>query len=225
MTALSPHLLDRIHCGNCIDVLAGLPRHSVDLVITDPPYLARYRDRSGRTVANDNDAGDWLTPAFTEIHRVLKRDALCVSFYGWHRIDVFMAAWRAAGFRPVGHIVWTKGYSSNRRFLAYRHEQAYLLAKGDPALPAKPVPDVLPWTYSGNRSHPTEKAPEIFMPLIESLSKPGDVILDPFAGSGSTLVAALQLGRRTIGVELDANHAARANTRLRTVTSTRMQAA
>jgi len=220
MTALHS-FLDRIHCGDCIDVMAGLPDRSIDLILTDPPYLCRYKDRSGRRVANDNGQGDWLTPAFAQMHRVLKRDAFCVSFYGWHRVDTFMAAWRTAGFRPVGHIVWTKEYSSNRRFLSYRHEQAYLLVKGNPALPVTPMADVQPWIYSGNRTHPTEKAPEIFKPLIESLSKPNDVILDPFAGSGSTLVAAQHLGRHGIGVELDANHAQKANARLNPMRSQR----
>lgn len=210
----SSNYLNRIHQGDCIDVLAKLPSETADIVITDPPYLVRYKDRSGRSLMNDASDG-WLAPAYRQIHRALKPDSLCVSFYGWHRVDDFMRAWRAAGFYPVGHIVWTKQYSSNSRFLAYRHEQAYLLAKGRPQTPAEPVPDSLPWVYSRNRLHPTEKAPAILAPLIKSLTKPGDVVLDPFAGSGSTLVAAKELGREWFGVELDPRHAAIANARLK----------
>jgi site-specific DNA-methyltransferase (adenine-specific) len=202
--------LNTIHHGDCIDVLANLPAEIANIVITDPPYLVRYKDRSGRSLMNDaTDA--WLAPAFKQIYRALKPDSLCVSFYGWHRVDDFMAAWRAAGFYPVGHIVWTKRYSSNSRFLAYRHEQAYLLAKGRPKPPESPIPDTLPWVYSHNRIHPTEKSPAILSPLIESLTRPDDVVLDPFAGSGSTLVAAKELGREWFGVELDPKHAASAN--------------
>jgi site-specific DNA-methyltransferase (adenine-specific) len=54
-----------------------------------------------------------------------------VSFYGWNKADLFISAWRAAGFRVVGHIVFLKRYTSSARFLRYQHEQAYLLAKGD----------------------------------------------------------------------------------------------
>jgi adenine-specific DNA-methyltransferase len=61
--------------GDCIQVLAGLPAASVDFVLTDPPYLCNYRDRAGRTVANDNDPA-WLVPAFAQITRVLKPSAL-----------------------------------------------------------------------------------------------------------------------------------------------------
>lgn len=91
----------------------------------------------------------------------------------------------------------------------------YLLAKVRPQMPRHPVADVQPWVYSGNRTHPTEKAPEVFKPPIESLSKPSDVILDPFACSGSTLVAVQRLGLRIIGVELDADDARQPNNRLR----------
>jgi DNA modification methylase len=72
-------MLNRVTCGDCIDVMANMPARSVDFVLTDPPYLVRYHDRSGRRVINDdNDA--WLKPAFRQIHRVLKPDAFCVSF-------------------------------------------------------------------------------------------------------------------------------------------------
>ena len=122
--------------GDCIDLMGKMPPESVDFILTDPPYIVRYRDRSGRTVANDGNAA-WLRPAFAQMHRVLKRDAFCISFYGWHQIDLFMGAWRAAGFRPVGHLTFTKNYASSRRFVECSHEPAYLLAKGNPAAPER----------------------------------------------------------------------------------------
>jgi hypothetical protein len=71
-----------------------------------------------------------------------------------------------------------------------------------PPLPQDPLPDVLGWKYSGNRHHPTEKPVTSLQPLIESFTHPNAIVLDPFAGSGSTCVAALQAGRRYIGIEL-----------------------
>lgn len=199
--------------GDCLAVLPTLPAGSADFVLTDPPYLVSYRDRSGRSIANDTQA-DWLLPAFAQIHRALKRDALCVSFYGWNKVDLFVQAWKAAGFRIVGHLCFPKQYASNARFVKYQHENAYVLAKGNPAMPIAPAGDVLPWRYTGNRLHPTQKPLECLSPLIESLTQPGDTVLDPFAGSGSTLLAAQQLGRRFIGVELDAGFHAAASARL-----------
>jgi site-specific DNA-methyltransferase (adenine-specific) len=145
---------------------------------------------------------------------VLKPDSLCVSFYGWNKTDVFMAAWRDAGFRIAGHIVFRKRYASSARHLSHTHEQAYLLAKGFPTFPDRPPPDVIDWHYSGNRLHPTQKPVPSLKPLITGFTKPDDIVLDPFAGSGSTLVAARELGRRFIGIDLDADHHRTARHRL-----------
>jgi site-specific DNA-methyltransferase (adenine-specific) len=199
------HLHHHILNGNCIELLPTLPPESIDLVVTDPPYLCRYRDRDGRTLAND-DAPDQVLGAFAPIYRALKPNTYCVSFYGWHRIDAFFRAWTEAGFRPVGHLVWHKGYASRRGILNARHEQAYLLAKGQPDKPLRPIDDVLPWEYSGNRHHPTEKTVSVIRPLVEAFSPPGGIVLDPFAGSGSTLVAAALTGRRAVGIELEAKY-------------------
>jgi site-specific DNA-methyltransferase (adenine-specific) len=207
--------MNRIIHGDCTEVLKTLPDESVDFVLTDPPYFVRYTDRSGRTVQNDGaaDAGRILG-AFADIHRVLKRNSLCVSFYGWQAIDAFMLSWKAAGFSPVGHIVWRKEYASSTRFCRHVHEQAYILAKGRPSLPSAPLDDVQPWAYSGNRSHPTEKDVRVLKPVIQSFTQPGAVVLDPFSGSGSTSVAAALAKRRYIGIELEQKYCQLAEKRL-----------
>lgn len=194
-----------IHHGDCIAVMANLPRESIDFILTDPPYLVRYKSRDHRTVRNDDNAA-WVKPAFTQMHRILKPGSFCVSFYGWNKIHLFMDAWLEAGFSVAGHIVFTKHYASSKRVMSYRHEQAYLLAKGNPR-PQCIIPDVLPWgRYTGNKLHPTQKPLEILRPLITAFSAPGDTVLDPFCGSGSTIVAARELGRKFIGIELDRRH-------------------
>lgn len=208
-----PVQANRIIHGDCNAVLPTLPAASVDLVVTDPPYGVRYRDRSGRTVANDSELHGVLG-AFREIYRVMKPHTLCICFYGWNRVDDFFRAWRDAGLYPVGHIVWQKDYASKAVFLEARHEQAYLLAKGRPPKPAQPIADVRPWHYTGNRAHPTEKSVAILKPLIESFSRPGALVLDPFSGSGSTAVAAALTGRRYLGIELEAGYCDHARRRL-----------
>ena len=207
---------NRIIQGECAAVLKTLPAVSVDFVLTDPPYLVRYKDRSGRTIRNDSAPA--VLDAFTDVSRVMKPDTLCVSFYGWNRVDAFFAAWKAAGLIPVGHIVFNKTYASSQRFLRYAHESAYVLAKGRPALPAAPISDVQPWRYSGNHSHPTEKSVDTLRPIIEAFTKPGDVVLDPFAGSGSSLVTAALLGRDYLGIELEQKYCDVARGRLAGVT-------
>ena len=208
-----PVPLDTIAQGDCVELMRQMPAASVDFILTDPPYLVRYRSRDGRVI--QNDANDhWLKPAFAQAYRLLRWDRVCVCFYGWSKADKFIAAWRAAGFRPVGHLVFRKSYASTTRFLRYQHEQAYLLAKGEPARPEHPIPDVLDMRYTGNHLHPTQKPVSALLPLIESFSAEGDLVLDPFCGSGSTLVAARQLHRHFIGIELDPTYHALAARRI-----------
>ncbi|EIZ6957462.1 DNA methyltransferase, partial [Escherichia coli] len=99
--------MSRFILGDCVRVMATFPGNAVDFILTDPPYLVGFRDRSGRTIAGDK-TDEWLQPACNEMYRVLKKDALMVSFYGWNRVDRFMAAWKNAGFSVVGHLVFTK---------------------------------------------------------------------------------------------------------------------
>lgn len=204
---------NRVYRGDCARVLRRLPDASVDLVVTDPPYLIRYESRDGKRVLND-DNDRWLFPAFAEVGRVLKPGRFCVSFYGWSQADRFLAAWRAAGLTPVGHFVWLKRYASSRRLAECKHEVAYLLARGHASEPNRIIPDTLPWEYTGNRLHPTQKPVTALAPLVEAYSRPGEVVLDPFMGSGSTLVAARALRRQVIGVELSPQHYETAVTRL-----------
>jgi site-specific DNA-methyltransferase (adenine-specific) len=204
--ARTPVPRNTVLLGDCITVMRTLPDGCVDLVLTDLPYLCNYRDRDGRSVLHDNDNGEWLRPAFEQMHRLMKPNSICISFYGWNKADIFLAAWRAAGFRLVGHLVFAKRYASSARYVGYRHECAYVLAKGNPPLPEAPPADVLPWQYTQNRLHPTQKPVEVLVPLIEAFSPKGGLVLDPFCGSGSTLVAARNCGRGWIGMELDVQH-------------------
>ena len=202
---LSEYFLNRVIHGNSLLKLLQLPDQCVDFVLTDPPYVVHYVSRDGRSIVGD-DKTDWIEPAFHEIYRVLKPNRFCVSFYGWNKVDIFMSAWRKAGFYPAGHIVWVKDYKSNERYLSYRHEQAYLLAKGRPDPLRYPLKDVLHWEYTGNKLHPNQKAVYALRPVVGAFSRPGEIVLDPFCGSGSTLLTARDLGRNYIGIDIDEGH-------------------
>lgn len=210
MTTSAPRF--KIINGDCTKLLRRLPENCVDLVVTDPPYLVN-RDRSGRRLRGDRSDA-WLRPAFAEIGRVLKPGGLCVSFYGWNRADDFLGAWRAAGLTPVEHFVFLKSYASSERLSRRRHECAYLLAKGRARKPQLVLNSTLPWSYTGNKLHPTEKPVCAIEPLIAAFSRPGEIVLDPFMGSGSTGHAARRLGRSFLGFELDRGYCERARERL-----------
>jgi site-specific DNA-methyltransferase (adenine-specific) len=162
-----------------------------------------YRSRDGRSFKNDDqNDGSWLLPAYKQMYRILKENSYCVSFYGYTRAEWFLWAWREAGFRLEEHLTFIKGYSSSTGHVARHHEQAYVLSKGKPRVHAK-IRSVIAFPYSGNKYHPSQKPLEALIPLVTAFSKPQDIILDPFMGAASTCVAAQQMDRRFIGIELD----------------------
>jgi site-specific DNA-methyltransferase (adenine-specific) len=95
-----------------------------------------------------------------------------------------------------------------------RHEQAYLLAKGRPKPPGQPPVDVIEFPYSGNGLHPTQKPVTALTPLLMAYSEAGEIVLDPFAGSGSTGIAARETSRRFVLIEKDPSYARTAQSRL-----------
>ena len=207
---------NRIITGDCVKVMQEMPTASVDCVITDPPYLVNYHSRDGRGFQHDDPQdASWLKPAFAHMYRVLKWNRFCVSFYGFTKAEAFLSAWRQAGFDPIGHLVWVKPYASAEKYVRYHHEQAYLLAKGRPRIPRLRLPDVFEWEYTGNALHPSQKPAMAILPLVMAYSEKGDIVLDPFAGSGTTAVAAKTLGRRYIGIELDPAYARQADERVK----------
>jgi site-specific DNA-methyltransferase (adenine-specific) len=123
-TASQNQLINTIHCGDCIEVMRAMFTTSVDFILTDPPYLVNFRDRTGRTLRNDANS-DWLRPAMAEAYRVLKNNRLMLCFYGWPRAEEFLEAWREAGFRPLATSYFAShtprrrrtfsGISTNRR--------------------------------------------------------------------------------------------------------------
>jgi DNA modification methylase len=199
--------VNKVFNGDCTQVMRHFPAQSVDLVVTDPPYLVNFQGRTGRSYRNDDPNNPWwVAPSFTEMYRVLKPNSFCVSFIGAFNAEIFLTAWKAVGFRPVGFFPFLKEYPSSQGYIKWHSEHAYLLTKGNPRA-NEILPNVLPFYYSGNEAHPSEKPPETLKPLIHVFSKESNIVLDSFCNSGSTLVAARDLKRRYIGIELDRNHA------------------
>jgi site-specific DNA-methyltransferase (adenine-specific) len=203
-----------IYCGDCRDVLPTLPK--VDLVLTDPPYGVDWQSNrraiKHQMIANDGSL-EWLEAVFVGIYRAMRDDSLCISFYGWPDAEMFLIAWKAAGFKPKSHIVWVKNNMGLGWFTRGQHEQAYILTKGCPVKPKLAISDVIFCDGTGNALHPTQKPTRLISTLIKPFA--AELILDPFMGSGTTLVAAKQLGRRAIGIELEKRYCDIAIERLR----------
>lgn len=191
---------------------------SIDAIITDPPYGINFQSgnrkaspRMGK-IANDQAPFIWW---LYDAYRVLKSGdsgrGTLICFTRWDVQQVFIDAMQLAGFVVKSEVIWDKvsgGMGDLKAQFSPSHENIIFAVKGKYQFPGKRPRDLItfPKVPSNMVVHPTEKPVGLLANLITSVTKPGDQILDPFAGSGSTLVAAQKTGRRYIGIELDSTH-------------------
>lgn len=209
--------------GDSLTVLRQMEPESVDAIITDPPYGINYVSQTGASIKNDKSPFIWfLYDAF----RVLKsgeagRGGL-ICFTRWDVEQTFIDAMKIAGFNVKSEVIWDKvyhGMGDTKAAFAPSHENIVFAVKGKYSFPGSRPKDLVtfPKINSSKMVHPTEKPVGLLANLISSVTKPGDLILDPFAGSGSTLVAAKKTGRRFIGIELDDDYFVTAQRRIEEV--------
>lgn len=198
---------------------------SVDAIITDPPYGIGYQSNHRRVevmgkIANDNAPFIWfLYDAFRVLKSGTSGQGALVCFTRWDVEQVFIDAIRLAGFKVKSEVIWNKvspGMGDLKAQFVPTHENIVFAVKGKFSFPGHRPNDVVTHQKLNGMQmiHPTEKPVSLLTNLITSVTKPGDLILDPFAGSGSTLVAAKKTGRRFIGVELDAGYFEKARKRI-----------
>lgn len=193
-----------LYLGDCMDILPTVD--GVDAVVTDPPYGVSFqsnrREEKHSKIKNDDNL-DWLPRLCVSLYLVLNDDSIMISFYGFPHIDSFMREWKAAGFGPKSHFVWVKNNIGCGWFTRPQHEAAYLLTKGNPDKPDFAPSNVIKADMTGNEYHPTQKPVTLIERLIQPYTDRGDVVLDPFMGSGTTGVACAKMARKFIGIEID----------------------
>lgn len=212
--------------GDCIELMAGMDAESVDAVVTDPPYGMAYQSNwrvaTRQFSAIEQDAGfdpSWTREWMTACHRVLKPDTHFYAFCSDHHLGAFREATADAGFTVKRCLVWVKdGWTSGDLEGDYGHQTEFVIFahKGRRQLDGGRIGNVL----DGRRvppsslQHPTQKPVGILRPLIVKSTVEGDVVLDPFCGSGSTGVACGEHGRRFIGIDSDPRYVQIARERL-----------
>lgn len=195
----------KIFHGDCREQTAWL---EADVLVTDPPYGVRMVSFAGGGDRKRNPNGGRINDAIEGDMTPEARD-LALDWWGSRPAIVF-GSWRIARPKKVRNLlIWHKdgAYSGplNAAFFN-NHEEVYILGEAPWRKSAPPLRSVITTTEhrgmsSRDTGHPTSK-PVGLMELLIDRCPPG-VIADPFAGSGSTLVAAKQLGRKAVGVELD----------------------
>lgn len=227
--------------ADALDLLPALPEGCADALVTDPPYSSAVRGvpderrrnadyqretatrpRYPEMAGNHRDPeayAAWWTRWAEAARRLLRPGAPAIVFTDWRQYPLVAHAFQAAGFRWRGTVVWDKGLRALPRRGRFRQQAEFLLWGSNGDLAAEPAAPCLPGVFphpvdqGGGKRHITGK-PVALMAALLALAPPGAMVLDPFAGSGSTGVAALRTGRRFLGVEIVPDYADLAAERL-----------
>jgi site-specific DNA-methyltransferase (adenine-specific) len=186
--------------ADCIDVLARLERDCFDAVVTDPPW------NLGKDYGPHDDAMPsrahvaWLGAVLAHCRRVSRGPVVFLP--GHHMVDVVPELLRRAGLAHAATLTWRKPAPEP------------VVWAGAPG-PGPDVPTVIAAREPPAGAHPCPKPVELMAVLVEAATPKGGVVLDPLAGSGTTLIAAAACGRSATGIELDPRYAALARRRMR----------
>lgn len=216
----------RLAHSDAVEWLRTLPEASVDLVITDPAYESMEKHRAIGTTTrlkrSKASSNQWFAvfpnarfpELFAELWRVLKRDTHLYLFCDAETMFVVKPLAEAAGFRFWKPLVWDKQHIGMGYHYRSRYELILFFEKGRRRLGDLGVADVLP-VPRVYRGYPAEKPVALSEVLIRQSSAPGDVVVDPFLGSGSVGVAAARLGRSFQGTDICGEALEVAGSRLR----------
>lgn len=207
--------------GDCLDLMRPLPDGCADLVNCDPPYGMKWcgKDNKQKAIANDNHPFIWW---LYDARRILKPGGRLISFCNWKTVEQWRFAIEIAGFTIRSKIIWNKnrpGMGDTTAQFAPAYEVAWFATNGRFRFPGGRPMDVItePIIPPSRRQHTTEKPQGVLRYLIGHLTEPDNLVVDPTCGSGSCGEAALNLGRRFIGFELDQDNAKIAAARLRLI--------
>jgi site-specific DNA-methyltransferase (adenine-specific) len=226
-----------LYLGDTLHVLRTLPDASVDAVITDPPYSSGGLHRSDRNqstgtkyvqtstqIVRPDFQGDnrdqrsylaWCSLWLSECLRIVKPGRPCLVFTDWRQLPTTTDAFQAGGFVWRGLVAWDKGRGV-RPMAGFSSQAEYIVwgTRGPADLGSVYLDGVLRATVKqAEKEHQTGKPIGLMEQLLQIVPD-GGTVLDPFAGSGTTLVAASRVGKRAIGIEIEPAYCAVTERRL-----------
>lgn len=203
--------------NGCALTLLPRLRGVADLVVTDPPYKLTSGGRNAQVMSGifasdryDNSGKLMATLGWAEFAKPLleacRSNADAYIMADDKQVFVAHAAMTGAGWRCHNLLVWNKGFPTRNRWYMKENEYTLYLWKGRARTirnPGSKQTFMTPRPGRAEKIHSTQKPLALLDHYIQNSSEPGDLVLDPFAGSAATLVAALRAGRRAVGIEID----------------------
>lgn len=213
--------INQIYNVDCIAGMRDISDESVDCIVTDPPYRITARGNAGNSggmmkttlsmkgkifAHNDIEIEDYLP----EFYRVLKDGTHCYIMCNQVNLIHFLKVIDDSEFHFTKSLIWDKMSPLMGKYYMSRFEYILFLRKGrDRAISDCGTPDILtipnikPKDKNGNNLHDSAKPVTLFQLLIKNSTNKGDIVLDPFMGSGTTAIACINTERKYLGFEID----------------------
>ena len=193
--------------GDCLDLLAELKDKSIDLLITDPPYCIGTTSNGTKAAWSDNNLiKPFFEAYFSEIQRVLKDGAEFYINTDW-RTYPFLYPIIATKLNVKNCVVWDYEWIKAGSHYRFSHEFIIYGFKGENkrafSASERDVWREKPINFTGNKYHQAQKPVNLVKKMILNSSNEGDMVLDTFAGSGTTAIACYETKRLFTGFEID----------------------
>ena len=202
-------IMNEIIHGDCIDIMKDMPDESVDFIITDPPY--KLTQTYGTSVDSDNlIAVANILKSFPEMYRILKPGRYLVCCYDNRILPFLFEASRHTQFTYTRSIYLYRRWGAAHRVHGWMQTTdpiAFFVTEGKRFNPPSNTHKVKHDCYVKDTKendftgHPAQKPLELFKDIVAWCSKPGEVVLDPYVGSGTSCLATKLLGRNYIGID------------------------
>jgi len=231
--------LNKIFCMDCVEGMKEyLPKNSIDLVITDPPFAIEFKAKrsnyhrtqsrvlEGYKEIPQNKYYEFTIGWMSEVYRVLKDSGSMYVFSGWNNLKDILNALDVLKFITVNHIIWKYqfGVVTNRKYVTSHYHCLYVCkderkrkffpssrynsqarSREGKSLQYMDREDV--WVinreyWNGDKKTPTKLPAELIKKILEYSSEEGDLVLDPFLGSGQVAVVSKMLKRNYVGFEI-----------------------
>jgi site-specific DNA-methyltransferase (adenine-specific) len=211
-----------LYSGDALSLMPGIPDRVVDLIITDPPFAIDFKaqrlnyNRTGSNVIEGyqeilpEDYGEFTRHWIAEATRILSPSGSMYIFSGWNRLRDILEGIDSAGLFTINHLIWKyqfgvftkKKYVTSHYHILFvtKNKKNYTFNKIDHY--PEDVWEIQREYWKGKKKTPTKLPSEIVRKILRYSSNPGDLVFDPFFGSGTVPITASQEGRRFLGFEI-----------------------
>ncbi len=213
---------DTLYHGDALTLMPEIPEGSIDLIVTDPPFAINFKahrlnyNRTDRNVLDgyreipETEYREFTTRWITEATRILAPAGSMYIFSGWNRLRDILEGIDNAGLTTINHLIWKYqfGVYTKKKYVTSHYHILFVVK--DPKHYTFNKMDHYPedvWViqreyWKGKKKTPTKLPSEIVRKILLYSSNPGDLVFDPFFGSGTVPVTARNEGRHFLGFEI-----------------------